>query len=109
MMISPESYYRENLRVKSIEHIQNEISELRKDFDNLQIPEVPENVSAFTNDAGYQNANQVSEAIANAIEKCFSDEEFYNNLRLNCEKRSKEIAEVGAYCDIIVKKYQELI
>lgn len=44
-----------------------EISELRKDFDNLQIPEVPENVSAFTNDAGYQNANQVSEAIANAI------------------------------------------
>lgn len=49
------------------------------------------------------------EAIANAIEKCFSDEEFYNNLRLNCEKRSKEIAEVGAYCDIIVKKYQELI
>ena len=50
-----------------LQGLDNEISELRKDFDNLQIPEVPENVSAFTNDAGYQNANQVSEAIANAI------------------------------------------
>ena len=50
-----------------LQGLDNEISELRKDFDNLQIPEVPANVSAFTNDAGYQNANQVSEAIVNAI------------------------------------------
>ncbi len=50
-----------------LQGLDNEISELRKDFDNLQIPEVPENVSAFINDAGYQNANQVSEAIANVL------------------------------------------
>ncbi len=49
------------------------------------------------------------EAIAKAIRKCFSDEEFYSNLKSNCEKRSKEIIEVGEYCDIIVKKYKELI
>ena len=50
-----------------------------------------------------------AEAIAEAIKKCFENEEFYNYLRQNCEIRKQQIIEVGAYCDIIVDKYQELI
>ena len=50
-----------------------------------------------------------SDAIAKAIKKCFEDEEFYSKIKANCEDRSKEIIEVGSYCDVIVKKYQELI
>ncbi len=48
-------------------------------------------------------------SIAEAIKKCFYDEEFYSKLKVNCKERSKEIIEVGAYCDIILKKYQELM
>lgn len=48
-------------------------------------------------------------SIAEAIKKFFEDGEFYNNIKANCEERSKEIIEVDAYCDIIIKKYQELI
>ena len=50
-----------------------------------------------------------SEAIAEAIKKCFEDEEFYQSLLENCAKRKEEIIEVGAYCDILVRKYEEII
>lgn len=50
-----------------------------------------------------------AEAIAEAIKKCFTDEETYRMIKANCEERSKEIIEVGAYCDIILEKYQDLI
>lgn len=50
-----------------------------------------------------------SEAIAEAIKKCFADKEFYISLRKNCAERAEQIMEVGAYCDIIIEKYKELI
>ena len=49
------------------------------------------------------------EAIAEAVRKCFEDEEFYNTLKQNCEKKRDEIIEVGAYCDILLRKYKDLI
>lgn len=49
------------------------------------------------------------QAIADAIKKCFKDDEYYNFIKQNCEKMRDEIIEVGDYCDIIVAKYQELI
>ena len=49
------------------------------------------------------------EAIAEAVKKCFEDEEYYNTLKQNCEKMMDQIIEVGDYCDILVQKYQELI
>ena len=44
-----------------------------------------------------------------AIKKCFEDEEFYNNLKKNCEEMREKIIEVGAYCDILLEKYQTII
>ncbi len=50
-----------------------------------------------------------AEAIAEAIRKCFDDDEFYSRIKANCEERGKEIMEVGDYCDILLGKYQEII
>ena len=49
------------------------------------------------------------EAIAEAIKKCFEDEEFYNSLKENCEKKKEQIIEVGEYSDILIEKYQEIL
>ncbi len=49
------------------------------------------------------------ESVAEAIKKCFEDEEYYNTLKQNCEKMRDQIIEVGEYCDILIEKYQELI
>lgn len=49
------------------------------------------------------------EAIAQAIKKCFTDDEFYSVLKQNCEIRKDEIMEVGDYADILVDKYQQII
>ena len=50
-----------------------------------------------------------SEAIAEAIKKCFEDEEFYSSLKQNCMNRKERIIEVGEYCDVLLAKYQEII
>ena len=50
-----------------------------------------------------------AEATAQAINKCFEDEEFYSILKQNCEKRKDEIIEVGDYADIIIDKYKQII
>ena len=50
-----------------------------------------------------------AEAIAEAIKKCFEDEEFYSSLKINCQNKRDQIIEVGAYCDVLLGKYQELI
>ena len=50
-----------------------------------------------------------SSAIAQAIKKCFEDEEFYGSLRQNCEKRRDQIIEVGEYADILIDKYKDVI
>ena len=50
-----------------------------------------------------------AQAIAEAIKKCFEDEEFYSSIKANCEKMPDKIIEVGEYCDILVDKYQEII
>lgn len=48
-------------------------------------------------------------AIAEAIKKCFEDEQFYDSLKANCNIRKEQIIEVGEYCDILIGKYQEVI
>ena len=49
------------------------------------------------------------EAIAEAIRRCFEDEEYYNILKQNCETMREKIIEVSEYSDIVIDKYQELI
>ncbi len=49
------------------------------------------------------------EAIAQAIKKCFEDEEFYSSIKKNCEEMRDKIIEVGDYCDILMDKYQDLL
>ena len=49
------------------------------------------------------------EAVAQAIKKCFTDDEFYSILKQNSERRKEEIMEVGKYADILVDKYQQFI
>ncbi len=46
---------------------------------------------------------------AQAIKKCFEDEELYSVLKQNCEIRKDEIIEVGDYADILIQKYQQII
>ena len=48
-------------------------------------------------------------AIAQAINKCFEDEEFYSIVKQNCERRKDEIIEVGDYANILIEKYQQII
>lgn len=49
------------------------------------------------------------EAIAEAIKKCFEDEEFYDSIKKNCEEMRDKIIEVGDYAEILTRKYQELL
>ena len=49
------------------------------------------------------------EAVAEAIRRCFEDDEYYNILKQNCETMREKIIGVSEYCDIIVEQYQNLI
>ena len=49
------------------------------------------------------------DAIKDAINRCFKDDEFYKSLRNNCKERAEQIIEVGAYADILIDKYKELL
>ena len=49
------------------------------------------------------------DAIAEAIRRCFEDEEYYDILKQNCETMREKIIEVSEYSDIVIDKYQELI
>ena len=50
-----------------------------------------------------------SQAIAEAVKKCFEDEELYSQIKKNCEGMRDKIIEVGEYCDILLDKYQEIL
>lgn len=50
-----------------------------------------------------------SGAIAEAIKRCYEDEDFYATLKQNCENMREQIIEVGDYCDILTDKYQEIL
>ena len=50
-----------------------------------------------------------SQAIAEAVKKCFEDEELYSQVKKNCEGMRDKIIEVGEYCDILLDKYQEIL
>lgn len=50
-----------------------------------------------------------SQAIAEAVKKCFEDEEYYSLIKKNCEGMRDKIIEVGEYCDILLDKYQEIL
>ena len=49
------------------------------------------------------------EAVAEAIRRCFEDEEYYSILKKNCETMRDKIIGVSEYCDIIISQYQDLI
>ena len=49
------------------------------------------------------------EAVAEAIRRCFEDEEYYKTLKENCETMRDKIIGVSEYCDDVIEKYQELI
>ena len=53
--------------------------------------------------------NPTPEAIAEAIKRCFEDDEYYNTLKQNCETMREKIIGVSEYCDIVIDKYQDLI
>ena len=48
------------------------------------------------------------EAVAEAVKKCFDQEEYYQTLKTNCETKSKDIMGVTEYCDILIQQYQNL-
>ena len=50
-----------------------------------------------------------SQAIAEAVKKCFEDEEYYSLIKKNCEGMRDKIIEVGEYCDILINKYKEIL
>ncbi len=50
-----------------------------------------------------------AEDVANTIIKTLDNEEYYNLLKLNCEKEWENIADVEAYCENLINKYNELI
>ena len=49
------------------------------------------------------------EAIAEAIKKCFENQDLYHSMKQNCETMRDRIIEVGAYCDILLEKYQDIL
>lgn len=51
----------------------------------------------------------VASEVAKAIRKCFEDKQLYCNLLEHCKHRKEQIIEVGAYCDMVIRQYQELI
>ena len=49
------------------------------------------------------------EALADAVRRCFEDEEYYSTLQKNCETMRDKIIGVSEYSDIVIAQYQELI
>ena len=49
------------------------------------------------------------ESVADAIRRCFEDEEYYSTLKQNCETMRDKIIGVSEYCDIVISKYNDLI
>lgn len=49
------------------------------------------------------------EAVAEAIRRCFEDEEYYRILKENCETMRDKIIGVSEYSDIVLSQYQNLI
>lgn len=49
------------------------------------------------------------EAVADAIKRCFEDENYYNTIKQNCETMREKIIGVSEYCDVVVEQYQKLI
>lgn len=48
-------------------------------------------------------------AVAEAIEKCISDEEYYQTLKSNCKMMKDNITDAKEYCHILIGKYNELV
>lgn len=48
------------------------------------------------------------EAVAVTVKRCLQ-EEYYQMLKTNCQRRGQEIMGVEEYCDILIEKYKELI
>ena len=49
------------------------------------------------------------EAVAEAVKRCFDNEEYYRTLKANCESRGKNIMGVTEYAEILMHQYNNLI
>ena len=49
------------------------------------------------------------EGIAEALKFTIENDDYYNRLRENCKNEKDNILSVDSYCDILIKKYEELI
>ena len=58
---------------------------------------------------GVLASSPTPEAVAQAVEKCLGNEEYYKTLKSNCETISGNITGVTKYCEILLHKYNDLI
>ncbi len=58
---------------------------------------------------GVLAAESTAKAVADAVLKALGNEEFYEDLKTNCENISEEIMGVKEYCDILTQEYKKLI
>lgn len=49
------------------------------------------------------------EDIAEALKFTIENDDYYNRLRENCKNEKDNILSIDSYCDILIKKYEELI
>lgn len=49
------------------------------------------------------------EAIAQKLRQTIENEDYYNNLKSNCQNEKETILSVETYCDILIKEYEKLI
>ena len=50
-----------------------------------------------------------ADCVASAVKKCLDDEFFYESLKNNCKMMRGNIMGVSEYCELLIKKYNELI
>ena len=53
-------------------------------------------------------SERAPEFVAEAVKKCFDDEEYYKTLKANCETKGKSIMGVAEYCEILIHQYNNL-
>ena len=53
-------------------------------------------------------SERAPEFVAEAVKKCFDDEEYYKTLKANCETKGKSIMGVAEYSGILIHQYKNL-
>ncbi|MBR5296018.1 MAG: glycosyltransferase [Clostridia bacterium] len=50
-----------------------------------------------------------SQEMAEKLRKAMEDQEYYSNLKENCQKEKEQIFTVETYCDILMKEYEKIV